>query len=765
MLLERTARFWKHGFMVISFMILFFCFGCMDAKTGESTTMDEDSKTRNAADITNICQELYEKAERENGNDDLDLVRSIVNGLGEHGYSAVDSRNQINMAGAEQVLQFCETVAAGGQADLLIIEVGYFNEFLLYDLQAEKENVDVVRSYYTYESGRIQMEASAVYQAENWQYTEDGYLMFSGRWCSDSEEQYVLTLSGTEEYSAFRVQPLDEMCRELNRKYLLPIGYEKNNMFLTDWSEDDFGELNFYDIYDIFYPRVHTGSVPYVADGDLAGRNAYRIPKDEFEGVILPYFDISSETLQTKTTYHSEDSTYEYRPRGIYEIESPEHPYPEVTGYTENRDGTITLMVHAVFPYAGDSRIMIHEVVIRPFGTDGVQYVSNRRISSESDPEEIWHTPRRSSIYNEKGYNLSVEAAKKEEAEADCKKMMELVLDIYDQADKGEASNSVLSDEVLLEMQKRLGGAGFPVCTTMLYSNMENYKVMEDFLKTCISGKRASVVVYEIHFDGGIGRMEYMYDGTDMYVLSTNAVWNQENKARIVYIFCDRIKEWRYSDKGWFCYNLCVPEYPDVSEMVDGSCLMRIKPMTREQREYSERCVLGLGYQGNNLLCSDWDADHLSELDYNGMYEYLYKMKYEKQFDPKIYPKGIPKEEFERLIMEYLPVTAEQIRMYAVLDEEAQTYEWVRLGCYNYAPTFFGTSVPEVTDIRENEDGTITLTVDAVCDVVICNDAVITHELTVRFSEDGSFQYLSNKILNNGLQSIPQYQYRIPDDY
>ena len=92
------------------------------------------------------------------------------------------------------------------------------------------------------------MEASAVYQAENWQYTEDGYLMFSGRWCSDSEEQYVLTLSGTEEYSAFRVQPLDEMCRELNRKYLLPIGYEKNNMFLTDWSEDDFGELNFYHI-------------------------------------------------------------------------------------------------------------------------------------------------------------------------------------------------------------------------------------------------------------------------------------------------------------------------------------------------------------------------------------------------------------------------------------------------------------------------------------------------------------------------------------
>ena len=45
--------------------------------------------------------------------------------------------------------------------------------------------------------------------------------------------------------------------------------------------------------------------------------------------------------------------------------------------------------------------------------------------------------------------------------------------------------------------------------------------------------------------------------------------------------------------------------------------------------------------------------------------------------------------------------------------------------------------------------------------MVICNDAVITHELTVRFAEDGSFQYLENEILNDGIKSIPDYQYRI----
>ena len=111
----------------------------------------------------------------------------------------------------------------------------------------------------------------------------------------------------------------------------------------------------------------------------------------------------------------------------------------------------------------------------------------------------------------------------------------------------------------------------------------------------------------------------------------------------------------------------------------------------------------------------------------------------------------------------YLPITAEQIRDYAVFDEENQTYYWVRLGCFNYAPTFFGTSLPEVVDIKENEDGTVTLTVEAVCDMVICDDAVITHELTVRFAEDGSFQYLGNEILNDEIMQIPDYQYRIKE--
>ena len=305
------------------------------------------------------------------------------------------------------------------------------------------------------------------------------------------------------------------------------------------------------------------------------------------------------------------------------------------------------------------------------------------------DTEEVSSTEKTKSAGEEaaeqwkKGYGLPVDEQEKKEAANDCKKMMELIFDIYKDADKGTASNVVLNDETVLEMQKRLMETGYPVSTLVTYSNMENYESVDRFLEECTDGKSGSVVIYEIYDDGGIGRMKFIFDGTEMYVVSARGIWNDNNKPGMSYISYTRIKEWKYTEKGWFGYELCVPEPPEVSEIVDGSCLIRIKPMTEEQREMSERLVLGLGYQGQNLLCSNWSTENMSDLDYNGMFEYLYGMKYGKKFNSEDYPNGIPKEEFESLIMEYLPVTAEQIREYAVFDEENQTYYWERLGCFN----------------------------------------------------------------------------------
>ena len=400
MSLKRTVQYWRIGFIAISIMILLSVPGCGDTHLedeqvveSEIAVQDQQQNVKdNEDEIIEICSQLYKKASEENKIADLETVRIIVNQFGENGYPAVDSRNQINMTEPEKVVEFCEKVDAQEEAEITILEISYLGGFVKYDLHTKDGNVDVVRSYYKYENGNMKREVIGNYQAEYWNYTEEGYLMFSGVWFS--VELYVLTLSGAEEHTALRVQPLDETYRELSRKYLNPISFERNNMFIVDWSEEDFGDLNFYDMYDILYPKVNGQYAPYVADDNLSVSAVYRIPKEEFESVIMKYFNIDSETLQSKTVYYSEDSTYEYKPRGFEEVEYPEYPYSEVVDFTENSDGTITLTANVVFPYAGDSKVYAHEVVVRPLEDGGVQYESNQIIPSEDNYEETWHTPR-----------------------------------------------------------------------------------------------------------------------------------------------------------------------------------------------------------------------------------------------------------------------------------------------------------------------------------------------------------------------------------
>lgn len=379
----------------------------------------------------------------------------------------------------------------------------------------------------------------------------------------------------------------------------------------------------------------------------------------------------------------------------------------------------------------------------------GCQNYTADKVQKETKNEEF-----------EKGYNLPIEDNVREEIELDCKEMLEKVREIYVASDKGDASNVVISDEAAYQMLEVISEVGCPTTISVLLSDMSNYEKVERFLCDSADGKEGEILLYDINLNGGINRQQFIFDGRDMYILETAAKGNEENKPIITYTSFCRIKEWKYTEKGWFSYEYCVPEPPEVTEIVDGEELLRVRPLKKEFREMADKYLMPLGYQGNNMLCSNWNTEHMEDIDYNGLYEYLYTMKYEKSFDRKLYSNGIPKEEFESTLMEYLPITSEQLQKYAAYDKENQRYLWARLGCGNYAPKFFGTSFPEITNIKENDDGTVTLTVDAVCEM-LGTDEVMSHQLTIKFLEDGSFQYLGNKILGDGLKHIPEYQYRI----
>lgn len=425
MLLEKIKKFWKAGLVetikdtfmpfgskkekkkiltlfVMAGTAILIMTGCSDelqeVPENRETVVDNEVYLANeddfddAVSIAAVYRDIYDEAVETNTLSSLETLRRIVARLGENGYVAVDSENQVDMAGAEQVIEFCKAVDEKKSAMLTIIVIKDFG-FRKFDLKTEDGNVNIVRGYYQYDQdGCFQNRSTVSYPADIWQYTEEGYLLFEGSYFSD--ENYVLTLSDTPEHTALRVLPLDEKCRELNRKYILPVGYEQNNIFLTDWNEEDIGELDFYDIFDNFYPILHGQSVPYVADESLAVGAVYQIPEEIFENVIMTHFNVNKEALRRETTYNPEKAAYEYRPRGFYEVEYPDIPYPEVVSYTENQDGTITLIVNAVYPNGNTSMAYSHKTVIRPLEEDCFQYVSNQMMNLIDEHDIWWHSNR-----------------------------------------------------------------------------------------------------------------------------------------------------------------------------------------------------------------------------------------------------------------------------------------------------------------------------------------------------------------------------------
>lgn len=411
MLWEKTKRFWKTGlneknrryllFASVS-MIMMTLTGCSDetpeisgieiTETDNESYSSDENDSAVAERIEEILSDIYDEAKDANILGSLDMMRRMVARLGENGYVAVDIGNQVDMTQAEQVLEFCKAVDEKETAELTIIVIMEMG-IRKFDLRTEDGNVNIVRGYYQYDqNGCLKNRSTVSYPADFWQYTEDGYLIFEGSCFSD--EGYVLTLSDTPEHAMLRILPLDEKCREYNRRYILPVGYEQNNLFLCNWNEDNFGDLDFYDLFDRLYPMIHNQPVPYRMDENSGVGAVYQVPGELFENVIETYFDMDSETLRSKTTYVSALAAYEYRPRGFYEAEYPDIAYPEVVGYTENDDGTVTLNINAVYPNGNMSREFSHTTVIRPLNEESFQYVSNEIILPEEDYSIWWHSNR-----------------------------------------------------------------------------------------------------------------------------------------------------------------------------------------------------------------------------------------------------------------------------------------------------------------------------------------------------------------------------------
>ncbi|MDD3417167.1 MAG: DUF6070 family protein [Lachnospiraceae bacterium] len=333
--------------------------------------------------IGELYQSIYNRAYKEGKRNELDVTGEIITSIGKAGYTAVDINNYIDMVNPDQVEKFCKQVDLKEKGSLTIILIMDNGGFIRCDFTTSEGKVDVVKSSLTWKDYKMESVYVEAFQSCTWKYTKNGYLFF---------ERYLPSgYDGASGHTAVRVQPLDKKCREYNMKYVLPVGYEINNLLITNWSEEDYSDVNFYDLFDILYRIKYGKYVPY--ESDYSGKE-YEIPKNEFEDVIEGFFKIDSAVLEEKTVFHADTQTYRYRPRGLYDCECPREPYPEVSSYEEQSDGTIKLIVNGIWVSQNRDDAFTSELVIHPMENGRFQYVSNRVLEFENRANPIWYIQR-----------------------------------------------------------------------------------------------------------------------------------------------------------------------------------------------------------------------------------------------------------------------------------------------------------------------------------------------------------------------------------
>ncbi len=216
------------------------------------------------------------------------------------------------------------------------------------------------------EGGIPEIRSTLVSDIAEIKLTEKGYFIYAF--------EKVIAHSSLRQY--WRIKPLSDKCRELTSKYVYGLSYVNYNVLVTNWDssnvEDILMPCMFEDIY-----RIYSGE-------NLKAEN-WRIPADTYEKIMTTYFPVSVEQLRKRCGYDENSDSYEYE----MIFASPYPPFGEVVDYTENSDGTITLIVDGVWADYNSDLAFTNTILVQPFDDGTFRYLSNSIEQKELELPEI----------------------------------------------------------------------------------------------------------------------------------------------------------------------------------------------------------------------------------------------------------------------------------------------------------------------------------------------------------------------------------------
>lgn len=676
----------------------------------------------------------------------IESISSIIGELGKQGYTAVDHDNRINMTNPEKLRSFISMSEMGPDKDnqnepvtaLCISLDGSLTEYIFH---SSKDGVLVERNQYMYDGTGLNLIMSSQYVPEVFKTTPEGYLMIKGKW--DSEQMYVLALSEEEDHAALRVDPLDEDLRELTDKYILPISYGKNNLFITSWSNEDYGEVDFYDVFELLYGSFYHVPMPYVISDDLSAVYEYMVPQKELEDLVTSYFDIDADDLRSRLRYDADSQCYLFRPRGYSEGDYCEIPYPEVSGYTEE-NGVITLRVNAVFPNDSTSKLFSHEVTLSDF--DGViTYLSNT-VTIDNESSLWWHAPRLDVLEDDRNV-VNIEAgpvsdttpsaddntwmlsAAKEDnfSEDEKNKIDEEALELYTSNAKKIMSGSKK------EIVKALADNGVTVTSDNV--NMENGSLLEDFYKNYLEGKQDVATVYDVKADGIVSALTFLFRNGALQTYYIAFGPDENNKPVLTGRIVEDLESVTMTPKGYFFYT-----YKNVLLHESLSRYFRVAPLPDKCREYADKYLSGLDLLKYDLLMKSWNEENVAEVLKPGLFGDLYYLKNKKWYNDDL--DHIPADVFEGIMTTYLPADVRALRSVYPYDKKSDSYSAEDATGDPYPPFL------EVTDHKQNHDGTITLYADGVWPDYMLDEA-FKDVIVIMPLEGDDYRIISNTFTDN----------------
>lgn len=684
---------------------------------------DENQFIADLDDIYSSCQDKKCKTEEEK----LNQTRIVIESMGSKGYIAVDVENQINMANAENAEMFLSEVAENRDAGCTILQVMYDKSFVRFDFKSGGNNVMITRRFYVWENNCFVEKNEENYKAYTWKYT-DGYLFF---------ERYRMGgYDGDSAYTALRVEPLDEKLRVLNRKYIKTIGYDSNNLFTTNWDESDMNKINYYDIYEALYKMKYGMSSPYSDEGVT-----YMIEGKLYEKVFQEYLPVSTDVLQHVNVYDVSRQMYQYRTRGMFDHSvTPLVPFPEVVDAEYNADGTITLIVNAVSEKDESGRLFTHKVTIKEKENDGFEYVSNDVLTMGKEGI-YWYRDRLSDKewqehYGDKTITINQNGNVIDDSLLSDDEMENVKVNIIGIL-QSDAIRKLYEDEDISDNSDLIYGAVDILGSSGLIcfsddTNMYNYQLFQSFYRNYTDGgERDYICVYRVNRDASVTEMTFVYDDSRIQMIFNTAKYENRDWKFIATGIRD-LKDMKLTEKGYFIYT-----YSNIIAHGGLKEYFRVSPLTDECRKLTRKYVYGLSYVNYNMLVIDWDESNASDILVPCMFDDIYRLYTGENLKPD--GGWIDADKYESVMLSMFPVTVTELRDKCDYNPEKDSYRYHVILGKQYPP--FG----EVVDYTYNDDGTVSLIVDAVW-ADKGSDIAFRNTLTVKPEEDGTFKYMSNHI-------------------